>query len=179
MPTAPSGLTLVHLSDLQFGRNHRFGRLGLASPDDTFDSLLSRVTTDFSLLSRESGLKPDAVVVTGDIAEHAKPSEYRDASSFVTGVLNHLGLALDRLIVVPGNHDISRSACEAYFKHCESVEETPAAPFYPKWQNFAAFLDATFGAPARFTPLATWSVHPIDSLGVVFACMNSTVRESH
>jgi hypothetical protein len=41
------GVTLLHVSDTQFGRNHRFGRLASADPEEGCDSLLLRLTTDF------------------------------------------------------------------------------------------------------------------------------------
>lgn len=41
MPTQM--LTLLHLSDTQFGRYHRFGNLGSTKPDEAFDSLLTRL----------------------------------------------------------------------------------------------------------------------------------------
>src|SRR5262249_54146764 len=38
-------ITLLHVSDLRFGRTHHFGNLAL-SPDDTFDAVLARLGDD-------------------------------------------------------------------------------------------------------------------------------------
>ena len=62
-----TAVTILHLSDLQFGRNHRFGRLGLPPPDDTFDSLIARLAGDLRLLKEQEGLAPHLVVVSGDL----------------------------------------------------------------------------------------------------------------
>jgi 3',5'-cyclic AMP phosphodiesterase CpdA len=71
--------TLLHLSDLHFGRID--------------DRLLS------PLLAAVAKLNPDLVVVSGDLTQRARTSQFTKAKTF-----------LDRLphpqIVVPGNHDV-------------------------------------------------------------------------
>jgi tetratricopeptide (TPR) repeat protein len=50
----------------------------------------------------------DLVCLTGDIADWGKPSEYVSASSFIEALLKQLSLPIERLFLVPGNHDIDR-----------------------------------------------------------------------
>jgi 3',5'-cyclic AMP phosphodiesterase CpdA len=74
-------LTVLHISDLHFGPPF-VPRVGAA------------------LLSIAPVLKPDVIVVTGDITQRAKPEQFAEASAF-----------FDRLpsvpkVIVPGNHDI-------------------------------------------------------------------------
>lgn len=71
--------TLVHLSDLHFGRiDHSI-----------IEPLISTITE----------LKPDVVVVSGDLTQRARSHQFKEARAF-----------LDRLpspqIIVPGNHDV-------------------------------------------------------------------------
>ena len=73
-------VTILHVSDLQFGIQHRFGRLGLGGADEPFDTLLKRLTDDLDGLRAEEGLEPDLVALTGDLAEWGKPKEYDDAT---------------------------------------------------------------------------------------------------
>src|SRR5262245_45276346 len=108
-------VTILHVSDMQFGKHHRFGRLGLGGADEPFDTLLKRLTDDLDTLRKDEGLEPDLVALTGDLAEWGKPKEYADVLGFCEGVQRHLGLGRDRILVIPGNHDINRSLCEAYF----------------------------------------------------------------
>ena len=72
--------TLVHLSDLHFGR--------------VDDALLA------PLRSQVEALRPDVVVVSGDLTQRARSEQFRAARAY-----------LDTLpgpqIIVPGNHDIS------------------------------------------------------------------------
>jgi len=67
--TEPTPITTLHISDIQFGHNHRFGRLALGDPDAAFDTLLARLTQDLDQLREDHGLKPDLLAVSGDLAE--------------------------------------------------------------------------------------------------------------
>ncbi len=71
--------TLVHLSDLHFGRI-----------DPTLVEPLRRAVLD---------LKPDLVAISGDFTQRARRKQFADARAFIT--------SLDaKTLVVPGNHDI-------------------------------------------------------------------------
>lgn len=71
--------TLVHISDLHFGR--------------VDERLLGPLT------ARVGALEPDLVAVSGDLTQRARASEFRAARVFLDG------LGVNR-IVVPGNHDV-------------------------------------------------------------------------
>lgn len=71
--------TLVHLSDLHFGR---------IAPN-ILDPLRQSIATE----------NPDLVVVSGDLTQRARPAQFRDARAF----LDRLPGAK---VVVPGNHDV-------------------------------------------------------------------------
>ena len=71
--------TLLHLSDLHFGRID--------------DRLLS------PLLAAATKLNPDLVVISGDLTQRARTSQFTKAKAFL-GRLPH------PQIVVPGNHDV-------------------------------------------------------------------------
>ncbi len=71
--------TLVHLSDLHFGRIDR----ALVDP-------LRRAVVE---------LKPDLVAISGDFTQRARHSQFRDARAFIDSLEV-------KTLVVPGNHDI-------------------------------------------------------------------------
>jgi len=71
--------TIVHLSDLHFGR-----------VDDAIPRSLVRAVAE---------LAPDLVVVSGDLTQRARVKEFRAAADF-------LGALSAPLLVVPGNHDV-------------------------------------------------------------------------
>jgi 3',5'-cyclic AMP phosphodiesterase CpdA len=174
-------ITIVHLSDTQFGRNHRFGRLSPSAPDDSFDSLVGRLQEDLEKLKKDEGLSPDLLAVTGDLAEMGRKSEFENVLQFLDRLTERLELGRERVLLVPGNHDINRSLCEAYFKECEGHEETPLEPYWRKFQPYASFFQSFYGGQSsiRFTEAAPWTLYEIEDLKVVVAGLNSTWRESH
>ena len=56
--TARESLTLLHVSDRQFGRHHRIGNLGLTEPDAKFDTLFQRLSDDLKVSLLEIALLP-------------------------------------------------------------------------------------------------------------------------
>ena len=71
--------TLVHLSDLHFGSTDH----GLLEP----------------LLAGVSVVRPDLVVISGDLTQRARSAQFKEAARF-------LGRLPTPQIVVPGNHDV-------------------------------------------------------------------------
>ena len=71
--------TLVHLSDIHFGR--------------TDDAVVCAIVPFIH------SLEPDVVVVSGDLTQRARPDEFRAARRFLDELPNPQ-------IVVPGNHDV-------------------------------------------------------------------------
>ena len=53
-----------------------------------------------------------AVVVTGDVAETARPREYEDAAAFLGALAQEIELAPRRFVFCPGNHDVSWDNCQ-------------------------------------------------------------------
>ncbi|HSW84304.1 MAG TPA: metallophosphoesterase, partial [Usitatibacter sp.] len=71
--------TIVHLSDLHFGRVDR--------------ELLQPLT------DRVHALEPHVVVVSGDLTQRARPDQFREAKAFLDSLPRPQ-------VVVPGNHDV-------------------------------------------------------------------------
>jgi 3',5'-cyclic AMP phosphodiesterase CpdA len=90
--------TILHVSDTQFGRYHRF---------DPSDSLAGYLIRDVEKLLRDDVPPIDLMIVSGDIAERGKRPEYDQARTFIDQVGRAFGLGHDRVVVVPGNHDMS------------------------------------------------------------------------
>jgi len=169
-------ITILHLSDMQFGKNHQFGRF-TAVADGSLDNLLKRMVGDLDQLRRDEGVIPDLVAVTGDLAEWGRKTEFDQASEFLIGLGEKLHLPKERFIIVPGNHDVNRKSCESYFCDCESNEEPPKWPAHKKWNQYERFLNDFYGHPPRFGPGNRWDIVEVPDLEVVFACLNSTMAE--
>lgn len=97
--TIKNTFQLLHISDLHIKD----------SEEDKFDQgvvldpLIKRVKED-----RENGLRPEIIVVTGDVAFQGIESEYKLAKEFFSDLLGTMELPDKRLFIVPGNHDVNR-----------------------------------------------------------------------
>lgn len=161
-------ITILHLSDLQFGPKFRFG-----SPKELRDRLVDDL--------REQGLRPSLVVASGDIAETGKRSEYERFLELATGLCDELELDRKRFAIVPGNHDINRDACRAYFDACAADETEPSEPYWPKWKHFVEMLARFYGEESAdsFVSDRPWTLFEVPELKVALAGLNSTMKESH
>ena len=97
-----STLTWLHLSDLHFrsGDDRAWDRNVVLRP--LLIDIKERMAADY--------LRPDLILVSGDIAFSGQPVEYVLAKQFFDELLKVTGLPKDRLFVVPGNHDVDRKA---------------------------------------------------------------------
>jgi WD40 repeat protein/3',5'-cyclic AMP phosphodiesterase CpdA len=169
-------VTILHVSDMQFGRHHRF-----ADEGGGFDTLLRRLCDDLDLLRDQNGLAPDLIALTGDLAEWGMKREFEQVAAFAEGLRAHLGLDPDRLLIVPGNHDINRKLCEAYFARCAGEDDAPRPPYWPKWEPYVGLVSRLYRDVDRyrFTELEPWTLFELPALKVVVAGLNSTIHESH
>jgi predicted phosphodiesterase len=97
-----STITWVHLSDLHF----REGVLQVWEQDIVLKSLL----VDLESHMVKSGIKPDFILVSGDITFSGQPAEYDLAGKFFDELLKTTNLSRQRLFLVPGNHDVHRDS---------------------------------------------------------------------
>lgn len=167
--------TILHLSDCQYGAHHRFGS------DTPADTLLERLKEDLDLLKAEKSLRPDLIFFTGDLAEWGRQSEFSAAFGMLSALAEHLDLGRNRILVIPGNHDINRDHCEAYFLESKGSDRDPIPPYWPKWKLYAdAFARFYQSIPSiEFTETRPWTTFEFSDLGIVAAGVNSTICESH
>lgn len=165
---------------MQFGKLHRFAAKN-GSPPNPRDTLFARLTADLELLAVQHQLRPDLIICTGDLAEWGMATELADAFAFLGQLCEHYSLPRGRCIVVPGNHDINRFACESYFAECKGDAVEPVFPWFPKWKHFKVAFDAFYaGVPGiTFDADQPWSLFADEDLRVVVAGLNSTIDEGH
>jgi 3',5'-cyclic AMP phosphodiesterase CpdA len=99
--------TLVHLSDLHFGR---------------IDEAILK-----PLIERTWALSPHAVVISGDLTQRARSAEFKDARAFLDA------LPAPK-IIVPGNHDVPLyNVFDRFFRALDKYKKhitEDLAPFY-------------------------------------------------
>ncbi len=175
-----NAITLLHISDMQFGKFHRFteGRDGFPNPHDT---LTARLIDDLKHLAEHNDVRPDLIICTGDLAEWGMAKEYNDAFAFLARLCDHYSLPHSRCVVIPGNHDINRKLCSAYFDECDGNGEKPVFPWFPKWKPFKTAFDKFYEGMSgiAFSESEPWSLFVNEDLRVVVAGLNSTMDEGH
>jgi hypothetical protein len=102
-------ITWLHLSDI-----HLVGT-GSREQAEQF-MVLEDLVEDVTARSEFGAPDPDYILVSGDIAATAGckfGDEYLEADRFIRRLQEQLGLGPDRVLVVPGNHDVQRASDRA------------------------------------------------------------------
>ncbi|WP_374231128.1 metallophosphoesterase, partial [Streptomyces sp. UNOC14_S4] len=165
---ARQAVSVLHLAGPGFGRG--------ADPAD----LQAAIWGSLVELTDAGAPAPDLLVVTGDLTASGGPRECDQALAFLTGLRARLGLAADRLVVVPGGQDVSLAASRAYFSSCEADELRPRPPYWPKWRHYARLFQELYqGLDVVFDADQPWSLFPVPALRTVVAGLNSSMAHSH
>jgi predicted phosphodiesterase len=124
MPNAPEltrRWTFIHLSDIHF-------RARLRTGEDVYNKdIRDQLLIDLSQLRRD-GQHVNAVLVSGDVAFSGKPDEYEEAREFLNAACGNLQLPQSEVWMIPGNHDIDRSAIQYFLKHWHAKMKNPGVP---------------------------------------------------
>ncbi len=174
-------ITILHLSDIQYGPHHVDKDKGNHDETD-YSSQLDKLKSDLKILDEKKKIKPNFIVITGDIAETSDQDEYKLAEEFIGGIAEHLKIDRRFVAMIPGNHDIS-------WKLCKEVRKKEGKLFDPKWfgkfeyyKNFFHGFYKNIQYPKGITPY-TFSeklfvnfYYPDE--GVAFVGLNSCVDES-
>lgn len=110
----PARLSWLHLSDF-----HLQVKSGW-SQDQVLFTMLEDIRARYSGASA-----PDLLFLTGDIAFSGKAEEYALAEDFVRKLCDAVSLPLERLCLVPGNHDIDLSREEDAVAGARALLTTP------------------------------------------------------
>ncbi|MFN7008955.1 MAG: metallophosphoesterase [Allorhizobium sp.] len=91
-------VNVLHISDIHLDASAAFAQ----------DLVLKAFLEDLPKLN-DLGLKPDLIVISGDLAKAAdQENAYSVFLNFIIKLLEEFGLDEERLILCPGNHDVSR-----------------------------------------------------------------------
>jgi tetratricopeptide (TPR) repeat protein/predicted MPP superfamily phosphohydrolase len=95
-------LRYLHISDLHLTGQAGEGE-GWAAEQFNQDAVTRRMLEAISALP-----PPDLIFLSGDLARRGKPDEYRVVEVFLQRLLEKTGVPVERLFLVPGNHDVDR-----------------------------------------------------------------------
>jgi predicted phosphodiesterase len=93
-----SMIYLLHISDLHLGRKEQANKY--------------RVDLKIDLQKELEIARLDYIVISGDIAQKSKETEYDAALELINGMKEDFGLDSSKVIIVPGNHDVNYDLSE-------------------------------------------------------------------
>ncbi|MEH7877392.1 metallophosphoesterase [Rhizobium laguerreae] len=159
-------VNLLHISDLHFGKYHRFQSdvtpMAEHAADARFPTLAQKFSEDIRSLKLEG---PVVLCCTGDFVETANIEEYSSAEKFLQHIMNVAvgGSSINKnsLFMVPGNHDVVYDKSEIGYR----------------FQQWTEFYNRLHGSNfKREDPWGMCSVHDrIDSHGLVVVTLNSSI----
>lgn len=94
-------IRILQISDIHF--------LSCEDEDDKYSQLRQRLLDDVDDLTNTRG-DVDVILVCGDIANKGQREEYDKAHLFFTDLAAHSHCNLDKIYIVPGNHDVNRNS---------------------------------------------------------------------
>lgn len=163
---------LLHLSDLHFVTK------------DQATIWYSQLAAD---LREQQVDRLDALVVSGDLVEHADPAEYEAARRFLEQLMSGFGLSERQIALVPGNHDASWPLAEKayhlhrrkqydgslvpgrYFEHDSGIVEVRDEDAY--CERFRPFADLYRAVKGTEYPLAFEAQSIVDDLADLGICI--------
>src|SRR5689334_23033318 len=98
-----NSLTLAVLSDLHIGYGARAKDL---CPYSDGKQIETGYRERFLKFVKKHKFKPDYLIIPGDISDRAQPPEFELASELVLELAETLEVSKNRVLFVPGNHDV-------------------------------------------------------------------------
>jgi GTPase SAR1 family protein len=135
---------ILHLSDLHF------------TPDTKWEDQLDPLLHDL----RQTDLGCDVVhhlVISGDFVDKGKARAFPAAREFVSALRERLGLSIDRVVLVPGNHDVVDD--DDFYQWKSKKDGLKEGEFVPKGDGFLARDLGKW--PERFKPFSDHLYHPL------------------
>src|ERR1051325_9725789 len=77
----------------------------------------------------------DAGLFTGDAADRGQAAEFQCATGLLAATVEQLGLGLDRLFVIPGNHDVDRGIETDCWTELRKPLSSAAQLSAPRWMS--------------------------------------------
>ncbi len=180
----------LHLSDFHIGKDN-YGQIKL------FKYLHEHMSQN-----KKKGFFPDAVFITGDIANKGQADEYDMFLKEFIEPLSEIYESVPRIYIVPGNHDINRGQCEQAAKALYTVLEEPGSKFFdadetglqkrreiiPRFENFIDFVSKTgedicfpvksiFDEKGAFTDIVSIGQKKIGIIGLNTAWLSNSDKD--
>lgn len=151
-------MIILHLSDIHFGRdNPQYNVQGVFNNK-------KKILQDLLASIRDNIMKPDHIVVTGDVAWFGKKQDFDEAIEWFRELLDVTNLSGSDITFCPGNHDVNRAygnyKTDMNYKDIDVIDEVyqyeyihrMEAPLY----NYDKFCEALGVLPYHYPKADKW-----------------------
>lgn len=151
-------MIILHLSDIHFGRdNPKYKVRGEFKCKKV-------ILRDLLTSIRDNTMKPDHIIVTGDVAWFGKREDFEEAVEWFRELLNATGLSGSDITFCPGNHDVNRAygnyKTDLNYKDIDAIDQVyryeyihrMEAPLY----NYDKFCEALGVVPYHYPKSGEW-----------------------
>lgn len=151
-------MVILHLSDIHFGRNNP----EYQAPGEFNNK--TQILHDLLVSIRDNTMKPDHIVVTGDIAWYGKKAEFDEAIEWFRELLLATNLSASDITFCPGNHDVNRAygnyKTDLNYKDIDTIDQVyqyehihrMEAPLY----NYEKFCEELGVIPYHYPKADRW-----------------------
>ncbi|MEO8060525.1 MAG: metallophosphoesterase [Burkholderiales bacterium] len=143
-------MLILQVSDIHFKAPQ------CASEDDPTRPYRTRMLQDLRARCVDLG-NVDAILIGGDIAYRADPSEYQSANAWIAELVGACGCPLERVFVVPGNHDVDRGIIKRERSIQNAQRTISLVPLNQRSDELIAQLRDTAVGHTMFAPLAAYN----------------------
>lgn len=151
-------MIILHLSDIHFGRdNPKYKVQGVFNKK-------KEILRGLLVSIRDNKMKPDHIIVTGDVAWFGKSEDFDEAVKWFVELLKVTGLSGSDITFCPGNHDVNRSygnyKTDLDYKDINAIDQVyryeyihrMEAPLY----NYDKFCEALGVVPYHYPKAGKW-----------------------
>ena len=178
-------IRILHLSDIHLGTT------------DQAKNYFAQLSTDLNQNLKVQKLS--YLVLSGDIANNSNVEEYDAAYYFVDQLVSRYGLKLDRVITVPGNHDLNWDLSEEAYDFVLKRKLSKSLPegqyidageagalirdeerYQQRFKNFSdRFYKKVYGKPYALEYDKQAILHPYPDDKILFLALNSCWELDH
>lgn len=165
---------IIILSDIHYTKDET--KCKLCMKDLNY---LTKFLTYIKKEMHEKNITYKYLLIAGDLVESGKRAEYKELKEILTKILKELEISKDHILIVPGNHDLSRDEISSYCDKKDIPEDTASQYMDIKFQNYIEFYKSFMGVSEYSLDKAIISRLDFEECNISVIGVNSNVKESH
>ena len=177
--------TIIHISDLHISKHKDDdGNLTNVSWIDTSEApIVDEFIDKFIDAIKLLGNSIDGIIISGDITNEGHKSEFNIASMLIKRMLEDLEVGAEKLLLIPGNHDVNYLDNKIAFQKSREInQDDPRKPFEffeEKLANYSNFLTVQ-GKTQFYSPdKAIVDTIQFEDQKIIFLGINTTFKCSY